>query len=99
VAIGASTAPVPIGLTLCRTNPSTGACLSPPTASPISFTATSNTSFTFAGFVTYAGTPVPLDPANKRIFIHFSEVSTNVGSASVAVTTVPPGGGASLAAR
>ncbi|GEM_PF-755340 len=98
VAIGASTAPVPIGLTLCRTNPSTGACLSPPTASPISFTATSNTSFTFAGFASYSGTPVPLDPANKRIFIHFSEGSTSVGSASVAVTTVPPGGGASHAA-
>ncbi len=98
VAIGAFGTPLPLSLMLCRTNPSTGACLSPPTTSPISFTATSNTSFTFAGFASYSGTPVPLDPANKRIFIHFSEGSTSVGSASVAVTTVPPGGGASHAA-
>jgi len=87
VAIGSSAAALPIGLLLCQTNPSTGACLATPTASPITFTATANELFTFAAFVNYQGTALPLDPATRRVYIHFAQGATDVGSASVAVMT------------
>lgn len=94
VAIGSTAAPLPLTLFFCRTNPSTGACLATPTASPISFTATQNTPVTFAAFVNYQGTAVPLDPATRRVYVHFRQGATVVGSASVAVTTDAAGGGA-----
>jgi len=89
VAIGSSAAPLPVNLLMCRTNPSTGACVQPttPTASPIAFTATANQLFTFAAFVNSQGTALPLDPATRRVYIHFDQGGTSVGSASVAVTT------------
>jgi len=87
VAIGSSASPLPVGLLLCQTNPSTGACLATPTASPIAFTATANQVYTFGAFVNYQGTALPLDPATRRVYIHFDQGGTSVGSASVAVTT------------
>ncbi len=86
VAVGASTAPLPIALFLCPTNPSTGQCLQPPSASPFTFHAMPNQVFTFTAFANYQGVAIPLDPANSRLYIHFKEGNTDVGSASVAVT-------------
>lgn len=97
VAIGSSAAALPVGLLLCQTNPSTGACLQTPTSSPISFTATANQLFTFGAFVNYQGSLLPLDPATRRVYIHFAQGSTNVGSASVAVTTDPTPGASAAA--
>jgi len=91
VAIGSSAAALPVGLLMCRTNPTTGACLATPTASPIAFSATANELFTFGAFVNYQGTALPLDPATRRVYIHFDQAGTSVGSASVAVMTVAPG--------
>jgi len=99
VAIGSSTSPLPIGLFLCQTNPSTGLCLQPPSAAPIVFAAPSNQVFTFAAFANYQGVAVPFDAANNRIYIHFKEGTTNVGSASVAVTTEMPTAGNQMATK
>jgi len=101
VAIGAATAPLPVALFLCRTDPTTGACVQPsaPTADPISFTANANALFTFAAFVSYQGSALPLDPATRRVFIHFDQNGLSVGSASVAATTTAADEAVRAAAR
>jgi len=99
VAIGSSSAPLPILLEMCQTNPSTGACLAPRSSGPLNVVANTNQAMTFAGFATYQGTALPLDPANRRVFFHFFEGSTSVGSASIAVTTDSSSGGSQTASR
>lgn len=89
--------PNPIGVTgrslagtfsMCQTNPADGKCLgSGAQATTINFTAGANATVTFSAFVFSNGTAIPLDPANKRIFVHFFQGSNPVGSASVAVRT------------
>ena len=77
-------------LALCQTDPATSACVNPPT--PESFaivTVETNSTVTFAAFVTGTG-HVPFDPANNRIFVSFTDVGgVTRGSTSVAVTTAP----------
>jgi hypothetical protein len=80
---------LPLAITLCQTNPSSGACLAPPVpaSSGVSTTIAANTTPTFAIFAT-AGGVVPFDPANSRIFVEFSDAGEVVrGSTSVAVET------------
>jgi hypothetical protein len=79
-------ATLPIGLTICQTNPVTSACLSPP-----GLTATtqinSGETPTFAIFVAGHGT-VPFDPSGNRIFVRFrDDVGIIRGATSVAVRT------------
>jgi subtilisin family serine protease len=85
-----SSTSLPGTMVLCRTNPATGACLATPTAT-VDFTPDAGEVVTFTAFVTSNGTPIPFDPANTRLFVHFSQGSTPVGSASVAARTVTGG--------
>ena len=74
-------------MVICRTNPSTGACLANPTAT-VNFTPGASEIVTFTAFVTSNGTAIPFNPASTRLFVHFFQGSTPVGSASVAARTV-----------
>jgi virginiamycin B lyase len=82
---GAAT--LPITVTVCQTNPATGACMQTATgsvATPINSGATP----TFGIFVTASGN-VPFDPANNRIFVTFTDSSNTIrGETSVAVETM-----------
>jgi hypothetical protein len=81
---GSATLPLP--LTLCETNPATGACITPVDASA-AVTINSNDTPTFAIFGQASGA-IPFDPANSRIFVQFADSSGNVrGETSVAVET------------
>jgi hypothetical protein len=79
-------AELPVAITLCQTNPSTGACLAAPAASVTTDIAASATP-TFGIFVTATGA-VPFDPADSRVFVQFSGSDGAVrGATSVAVAT------------
>jgi hypothetical protein len=73
-------------LSICQTDPLSGACTSDIGPS-VTTTIDSDDTPTFSVFVTAEG-PIPLDPANFRIFIEFTDSEDQVrGSSSVAVTT------------
>ena len=76
---------LPLTLTLCQTNPGTGACLAPPANSCTSNLA-KNASATYAVFAQASGA-IPFDPAGKRIFLRLSSGGVVRGATSVAVTT------------
>jgi subtilisin family serine protease len=82
---------LPGTMALCRTNPTTGACLAPPSAT-VDFTPQEGEMVTFTAFVTSNGTAIPFDPANTRLFVHFFQGVWPVGSASVAARTTGGGG-------
>jgi hypothetical protein len=80
-------AALPVTLSICESNPSTGACLAAPAPSVTTATNAGATP-TFSIFVTGTGT-VPFDPANNRIFVRFRDSGGVIrGSTSVAVQTV-----------
>ncbi|MFC3722058.1 S8 family peptidase [Neoaquamicrobium sediminum] len=91
IPVGGSGAELPLVMGLCQTN-AQGQCLQAPTTLPISFTATKNQVVTFSAFVGYNGQSVADSPATNRLYIHFRQGSTSVGSAAVAVYTVPGSG-------
>ncbi len=77
---------LPVAVSLCQTNPTTGKCLAA-AASSVTTTINSNATPTFAVFVTQTAT-VPFAPATNRIFVRFRDGSGVVrGSTSVAVRT------------
>lgn len=77
---------LPVSITLCQTNPDTGACLAAPAASVATQIAAGATP-TFGIFVTATGA-VPFDPANNRVFVQFAGPDGAVrGATSVAVAT------------
>jgi hypothetical protein len=79
-------ATLPLSVSLCQTNPSSGACLATPAAS-VSTTIAANATPTFGIFATASG-GVPFLPATNRIFVQFSDASGVVrGSTSIAVQT------------
>jgi hypothetical protein len=81
---GAATLPVTISL--CQTNPTTGACISPVSPS-LTTTINANDTPTFGIFVQGIGT-VPFDPANNRVFARFKDAGGVIrGSTSVALRT------------
>jgi hypothetical protein len=88
--ITASAAPsvtLPLALSICETNPATGACLSGP-ASSVTSSVSAGATPTYSVFVTANGT-VPFDPANNRIIVEFTDAGGVVrGSTSVAVRTL-----------
>jgi hypothetical protein len=79
-------ATLPIGIAICQTNPTSGACLAAP-ASSVTTTINSGQTPTFGIFVTGNGS-VPFDPANNRVFVQFADSNGQVrGATSVAVRT------------
>jgi hypothetical protein len=81
-------ASLPLSISLCQTDPRSGACLpSSPAGPTANATIGTNQTPTFAIFVGAAGA-VPFDPANSRIFVQFTGSDGAVrGATSVAVTT------------
>lgn len=80
---------LPVQLSLCQTNPTTGICINPvtPTANLVTTTIGTNETPTFSVFAS-AGENVPLDPANTRAFVRFrDDAGMNRGATSVAITT------------
>ena len=77
---------LPLTLSLCETNPATGACISAIGASvPTQITA--NATPTFGIFVAGTGT-VAFDPAANRVFVRFKDLgAVTRGATSVAVRT------------
>ena len=78
-------ATLPVSLTLCQTNPTTGQCLAAPT-STLTTTIGANLTPTFSIFATATGA-ISFNPANARIFVRFKDASggTVRGSTSVAL--------------
>jgi virginiamycin B lyase len=74
--------------TLCQTNPTTGACIFPPTETYGPIIINANDTPTFSVFVTATG-PIPFAPATNRVFVRFKDSQTRAtfGSTSVAVRT------------
>jgi hypothetical protein len=86
VAANTGAATLPVSIALCQTNSSTGQCLAP-AASSVTATIASNATPTFAVFVS-ANATIPLDPANSRIFVTFTDSTSAVrGETSVAIET------------
>jgi hypothetical protein len=82
-------ASLPLTISLCQTDPSSGQCLGTPVpaSTGVFTTIDSNATPTFAIFAT-ASDIVQFDPAHRRIFVQFSDASEIVrGSTSVAVCT------------
>jgi hypothetical protein len=80
------TASLPLALSICETNPGTGACLGAP-ASSVTTSIAAGATPTFAIFTAATGN-VPFDPANNRIFVRFVDAGAITrGATSVAVTT------------
>jgi hypothetical protein len=80
------TGTLPVGLTICQTNPSTGSCLAPPSAS-VTTAIDAGATPTFAVFAAGSGA-IAFDPAGNRIFVTFRDPDGAVkGATSVAVRT------------
>ena len=85
-AVGGAGGSLQGNVSICQTNPGTGACLAAPTPS-LSTTVNGGQTVTFSAFLTSNGMPIPFDPANRRLLVHFRQAGIPVGSASVAVRT------------
>jgi YVTN family beta-propeller protein len=86
VSADTGSATLPLSITLCQTNPSTGQCLAPP-AQAVSLTFATAATPTFSIFVAAAGA-VAFSPATSRIFLRFlDDNGVSHGSTSVAVQT------------
>lgn len=88
IAAGADTgsANLPVTLTVCQTDPSSGACLAPP-ALFVQTSLAANATGSFGIFVT-ANSAIPFQPAANRIFFRLYDTNHTVrGSTSVAVRT------------
>lgn len=90
-------ASLPVSLAVCQTDPGTGACLAPPTPT-VTTQIDANATPTFGIFATGSG-PIPLAPANNRIFVRFTDSGGIVrGATSVAVQALAPPGDFSIGA-
>jgi hypothetical protein len=79
---GATT--LPVSLSICQTNPSTGTCTSA-AASSVTSTVAGGATATYAVFVAANG-PIAFDPAANRIFVRFRDAgNVTRGATSVAV--------------
>jgi streptogramin lyase len=86
VSADTGTANVPVVLTVCQTNPSTGACLAAP-APNVTTTIAANAMPTFGIFAAGSAT-VPDLPAINRVFVRFTDAGGVLrGATSVAVRT------------
>ena len=79
-------ATLPVNISLCQTNPATGACISA-IGSSVTTTINANSTPTFGIFVTGSGS-VAFNPATNRVFVRFKDSgAVTRGSTSVAVRT------------
>ena len=79
---------LPLALSICETNPTTGVCLAP-AAATVTSTISNGATPTFAVFIGATG-EVVFDPALSRVFVRFRDLAGSTrGSTSVAVTTAP----------
>ncbi len=84
VSVDTGSVTLPVNLTLCQSNPSTGQCLAAPTAS-VNLNYQAGTTPTFSVFAQATGT-IPFAPATNRVFVRFEDASGDLhGSTSVAV--------------
>jgi hypothetical protein len=79
---------LPISVSLCQTNPTTGVCTNPASpASSVNLSIGANATPTFSIFVT-ANAPIPFFPATTRLFIRFKDgAGVTRGSTSVALNS------------
>jgi hypothetical protein len=78
---------LPVSVTICQTNPSTGACLAPPGSTVTVASIPTGTSVVFSVFVT-ATAAIASDPANNRIYVQFTDGNGKpLNFTSVAVVT------------
>lgn len=84
VAADLSAASLPASATLCQTDPASGQCLAPPSAS-LSLDYAAGTAPTFSVFVQASGA-IPFDPAGSRVAVTFS--GTVQGQPFIATTSV-----------
>jgi hypothetical protein len=87
---------LPLKVLLCETNLLNGQCLAAPAAS-VSGTFPAGSTATFIVFVTSTGAPIPLELAEPRLYLRFTQdigaaVPDTVGAASVAVTVTSASG-------
>lgn len=81
-------ASLPVALSICETNPATGACLGT-AAAGVTTTIAAAATPTFAIFATATG-DVAFNPASNRVSVSFADAGRITrGSTSVALTTVP----------
>ena len=86
VSADTGSATLPVVITLCQSNPSTGQCLATPTPS-VSLTIAAGATPSFSVFVQATGA-IPFAPATARVFLRFKDASGTVrGSTSVAIET------------
>ena len=91
VSADAGGASLPVEFFVCRTNPTSGACLSQPAPSSTTFL-NSGENGTFAVFtqLTDSGATVAFDPGVNRAFVRFANAAGELrGATSVALRTVP----------
>jgi sugar lactone lactonase YvrE len=85
--VDTGSATVPVRLTICQTNPGTGACLGTAGASFGPVNVNANETPTFSIFATGNG-PISFAPAATRVFVRFKDAGGTVrGSTSVAIRT------------
>src|ERR1700730_1986759 len=86
VAANTGAATLPLSITMCQTNSTTGVCMQAPSAT-VTTTIAKNATPTFGIFVSASGA-IPIDPAGSRIFVTFTDSTKAVrGETSVAVET------------
>ncbi len=86
VSADTGSAALPVVVTLCQSNPSTGACLATPSSS-VALTIAAGATPSFSVFVQASGA-IPFAPATARVFLRFKEANGTVrGSTSVAIET------------
>ena len=80
---------LPVGISICATDPASGLCLAPPTDT-VTMQIAANATPTFGVFVGGSGN-VLFNPATNRIFVRFNDAGgVTRGSTSVAVRTHQP---------
>lgn len=82
-----STGDLPVSLSICETDPGTGACKATPSSS-VSLSLAKDATATFGVFVTETST-IAFDPAANRILVYFDVGADTKGATSVAVRTKP----------
>jgi YVTN family beta-propeller protein len=86
VSLDTGIATLPVDLSICESNPTTGQCLAPPTPT-VAVNYAAGATPTFSVFVQSTG-PIPFSPADSRVFVRFEDSGGAIhGSTSVAVDT------------